>query len=151
MQEELKDIRNQGFESQVWNEGEKETLKQMVDNPDSFFVMTAKGYGDSRISIIPVLNHSFSVRCFQQLVAQFGRIYLYGAGRIGQRVWTCLKLMDAADKVKGFIVSEAEKNPEDVYKRQFLLWYRYIMYKNIYLIVWIVFCLKREWCLKLFA
>ena len=76
--------------------------------------MTAKGYGDSRISIIPVLNHSFSVRCFQQLVAQFGRIYLYGAGRIGQRVWTCLKLMDAADKVKGFIVSEAEKNPEQL-------------------------------------
>ena len=41
-------------------------------------------------------------------------IYLYGAGRIGQRVWTCLKLMDAADKVKGFIVSEAEKNPEQL-------------------------------------
>ena len=34
--------------------------------------------------------------------------------RIGQRVWTCLKLMDAADKVKGFIVSEAEKNPEQL-------------------------------------
>lgn len=114
VQEELKDIRNQGFESQVWNEGEKETLKQIVDSPDSFFVMTAKGYEDSRISIIPVLNHSFSVRCFQQLVAQFGKIYLYGAGRIGQRVWTCLKLMDAADKVKGFIVSEAEKNPENL-------------------------------------
>lgn len=112
MQEELRDIRHRGFESQVWNEGEKETLKQMADTPDLFFKMTAKGYEDSRISIIPVLNHSFSVRCFQQLVAQFRTIYIYGAGRIGQRLWSCLKRMDAADKVKGFIVSEAENNPK---------------------------------------
>lgn len=116
--EELRDIKHQGFESQVWNEGEKETLKQMADTPDSFFRMTAKGYEDSRISIIPVLNHSFSVRCFQQMVAQSQKIYIYGAGRIGQRVWNCLKRMDAADKVKGVIVSEPGANPEQLDGKQ---------------------------------
>lgn len=121
MQEELRDIRHQGFELQVWNEGEKETLEQMTDTPDSFFMMTAKGYEDSRISILPVLNHSFSVRCFQQLVAQSQNIYIYGAGRIGQRVWNCLKRMDASDKVMGFIVSEPGSDPEQLDGKQIFI------------------------------
>lgn len=110
--EELKEIRQQGCELAIWNVSEKETLNQMVDHPDLFFKMTGKGYEDSRLSMIPVLNHSFSIRCFCELTAEFREIYIYGAGRIGQRVWGCLKKMNVGCRVKGFMVSEPGDHPE---------------------------------------
>lgn len=112
--EELRKIRRQGCESQVWNQWEIETLEQMADAPDEFFGRTGKGYEDSRISMIPVLNHSFSVICFRQMAARFREIYLYGAGQIGQGVWSCLKKMGVSHKVKGFIVSEPGHDFEQI-------------------------------------
>lgn len=112
VREELRAVRRQGYGADVWNAWEKETLAQMVDDPDAFFIMTAKDYEDSRLQMIPVLNHSFSVRCFQNLVSEFQEIYIYGAGKIGKSVWECLNEMRVGQNVYGFIVSEQGNNPE---------------------------------------
>lgn len=110
--EELEDIRQKGYEPGVWDAMEKESLEQMADAPDTFFRATAKGYEDPRMSMIPVMNHWFSVKCFKKIVKEFQEIYIYGAGQIGKRVWSCLKSMNAEYKVKGFVVSELGSNPE---------------------------------------
>ncbi len=120
--DELNVIRQQGCEAEVWEDEEKRTLNSMLENPDAFFKATSKGYEEPRLSLIPVLNHTFSVRCFYELVKECCEIYVYGAGRIGMRVWQCLKKIGAGNKVKGFVVSQDEDNPESIEdKKVFLL------------------------------
>lgn len=112
--DELREIKRQGYESDVWGDGEKDELDRIIKEPDAFFKATGKGYEEPRLSMIPVLNNSFSIRCFQELVAEFQEIYIYGAGLIGQRSWNCIKKMNAGYKVQGFIVSEQKDNPKQI-------------------------------------
>lgn len=112
--DELKNIRQQGYQSDVWEEGEKGTLDKIIRDPNEFFKLTGKGYEDTRLSFIPILNHSFSTKFFQEVVTKFQEIYIYGAGVIGQRSWSCLKRINAGYKVKGFIVSESKDNPNKI-------------------------------------
>jgi glycosyltransferase involved in cell wall biosynthesis len=112
--DELKDIRQLGYKSEAWENGEKEMLDRVIVDPNEFFRTTGKVYEDPRMSLIPVLNHSFSIRYFQELVTEFQKIYIYGAGLIGKQSWNCLKNMNAGNKVQGFIVSEREDNPRQI-------------------------------------
>jgi glycosyltransferase involved in cell wall biosynthesis len=114
VQDELRDIRLKESESDLWEDVEKETLNRMIDDPHAFLKITGRGYEDPRLSLIPVLNHSFSIRCFQDLVTEFQEIYIYGAGKMAQNSWYCLKKMQMDYKVKGFIVSEQKGNPRQI-------------------------------------
>lgn len=111
---ELRDIGIKTYQLGIWKDDEKEILDKIVRNPDEFFKITGKGYEDSRLSKLPLLNHSFSIKSFQEAVTKYQDIYIYGAGQIGQKIWNCLKSMNAVHKVRGFVVSEQEDNPNNI-------------------------------------
>lgn len=110
VQDELREVLQDSTKSDVWTDREKENLRQMAENPDVFFKMTSKEYEDPRMNLLPILNHTFSVRCFMELVMEAHEIVIYGGGRIGKCVWNCLRKIDAEHKVTGFIVSRQGNN-----------------------------------------
>jgi glycosyltransferase involved in cell wall biosynthesis len=109
--DELRGVKQQGYQSDVWEDGEKEILDGVIQDPDEFFKMTGKGYEDTRLSFIPILNHSFPIKYFHESVTEFQEIYIYGAGLIGKKLWNYLKKINAGHKVQGFVVSERKDNP----------------------------------------
>ena len=108
--DELSDIRRLGYHAYVWKAEEKETLERIINDPDEFFKITGKGYEDSRLSLLSILNHSISIKYFQEAVKKFQDIYIYGAGQLGQKTWDFLKKMGVGFKVNGFIVSDLKNN-----------------------------------------
>lgn len=121
VQDELRDIRLNGCLPNLWVETERETLDRMIDDPHAFLKITGSGYEDPRLKLLPLLNHSFSQRCFQQLVKEYKEIYIYGAGKIATNTWLCLKRMKEDYKVKGFIVSNKNENPNLIEDKNVLL------------------------------
>lgn len=112
--EELREIKRIGYHSDVWEVEEKEMLERAIEDPDDFFKTTSKGYEDPRLSLIPILNHSFSIKCFREVVIECNKIYIYGAGQIGKKIWAYLKKINVDYKVQGFIVSELKNNMDQI-------------------------------------
>ncbi|WMC93864.1 glycosyltransferase [Kineothrix sp. MB12-C1] len=97
-----------------WRKEERETLNEILTNPDSFFKKTSKDYPDLRIYHTKVWNHSFVVKGFKELIAEADTIYIVGAGKVAQKVWKYLELSNKSDGVAGFLVTDKNRNPENI-------------------------------------
>lgn len=107
-------IREEKINKEYFLSEEWDTLHIILDNKDSFFQETCKDYYDKRVALMPVLNRKFEFDAFQMYISRYERIYIYGAGQIGHRVFEFFSKRDLLYKLKGFLVSSMEHNPEQI-------------------------------------
>lgn len=82
------------FEDIHWrNEGHREELREIIDNPENFFRKTRnEQYVDERIRLVGTVNRKLFMKGILQEVKDSGRTAIYGAGIRGK--WIAERLLE---------------------------------------------------------
>lgn len=95
-------IRKEAFPETVWN-----NLTEMEADKNGFFEKTAKPVSDARLHICDFRNNSLYADAFAEALKGYPKVFLYGAGRVGQRLAGAI--LSLGGKVDGFLVTHREE------------------------------------------
>lgn len=108
MHDEFADFSEKTFESGLWTEDDLNIVRSVVNEMNIYYKTTLGKQEDPRLSFFPLLNYDkkFPQRAFLGFIRDYDRISIYGAGKVGKRVFAFLKAQGLSEKVQNFVVSD---------------------------------------------
>ena len=98
----------------IWDKKAVDEVYQILDNPNSYFMETAKSFEDERVKSGSCLNQQIYGNAVFDCVQENEYIIIYGAGKIGQEMLTCLLNLGYSKEKIFFAVTNMSKNKHSI-------------------------------------
>ena len=98
----------------IWDKKAVDEVYQILDNPNSYFMETAKSFEDERVKSGSCLNQQIYGNAVFDCVQENEYIIIYGAGKIGQEMLTCLLNLGHSKEKIFFAVTNMDKNKHSI-------------------------------------
>lgn len=96
----------------IWDKKAVDEVHKILNNPNAYFMETAKSFEDERVKSGSCLNQQIYGNAVLDSVRESGHILIYGAGKIGQEMLSCLLKLGCSKEKIFFAVTNMDKNKQ---------------------------------------
>lgn len=94
----------------VWDKTAITQVQKILDNPEQYFIASAKSYKDERLFSSICINQRIYIEAILKRILSSEKIVIYGAGKIGRRFLDYLQCNGCAKENIYFAVTNMEEN-----------------------------------------